>query len=165
MKENYVINFKEGQLCQIGIVVRDLDESVKRFYNDFKIGPWYFWNFETPALTDMVYYGKEIKKYGIKLALANAGKVQLELVQPLYGKGLHTDFLKKRGPGLHHVKLYYKDIEKALKDFEKKGIHPIQSGRYGNDIFVYLDTEDIYGILIEIGNNATIGKYLKKYPE
>jgi len=159
------VNCEEGKICQIGIVVKDLDEAVERFYKDFNIGPWYFWNFEQPELTEMFYKGEPMQGYGFKIALASLGGVQCELIQPLYGKGTHTDFLEKRGEGLHHIKLYYKDINKALDNFKAKGILPLQSGKYGEDIHVYLDTESSHGILMEIGNNSEIGKYLKKYPE
>ena len=57
-----------------------------------------------------------------------------------------------------------KDIEKAIYNFKKKGFEVLQSGRYGDDIHAYLDTEDKYGVIMEIGNNGDIGPYLKKYP-
>jgi len=159
------VNCKEGQVCQVGIVVRDLEESVRKMYHDFNIGPWYFWDFEQPALTDMYYKGKPMKGYGFKIALASLGPVQCELIQPLYGEGTHTEFLAKKGEGLHHMKLYFKDPYKVLETFKDKGIMPLQSGRYGDDIHIYLDTEKTHGFLLELGNNCEIGKYLKKYPE
>ena len=163
--EDYKVNCEEGKVCQIGMVVKDLDESVERFYKDFNIAPWYFWNFEHPELTDTYYKGKPLKGYGFKIAIASLGGIQYELIQPLYGIGTHTEFLEKNGEGLHHIKLYYKDLDKALENFKAKGILPLQSGRYGDDIHIYLDTEKTHGVLIEIGNNKEIGRYLKKYPK
>lgn len=163
--EEIAINVPEGKICQIGIVVKDLDEAVEKFYRDFGIGPWYFWNFEQPQLTEMYYKGEPMHGYGVKIAIASMGGVQCELIQPLYGKGTHTDFLEKKGEGFHHIKLFFKDIDKAVADFKSKGIEALQSGKYNDDIHVYLDTEKSHGFLIEIGNNSEIGPYFKKYPE
>ena len=57
-----------------------------------------------------------------------------ELIQPLYGTTIHSEFLKEHGEGIHHVKMYYKDIPKAVKSFEEQGIYPLQSGRFDKDI-------------------------------
>lgn len=159
------VEIEEGSICQIGTVVYDLEKAVTNYYKDFNIGPWYFWDFKQPEFTDIYFRGKAVKEYEMKIALALVGNVQYELVQPIKGTGTHTEFLEKRGEGIHHFKLYYKDIERALADFEKKGFKILQSGRYGDDIHVYLDTEDKYGHLLEIGNNGNIGPHLKKFPE
>jgi methylmalonyl-CoA/ethylmalonyl-CoA epimerase len=154
-----------GNICQMGAVVRDLEKAVENYYRDFNIGPWFFWDFKHPDFTDLYFRGKYGERYEFRIALALAGNIQYELVQPTFGIGTHTEFLEKKGEGLHHFKFYYKDIEKAIYDFNKKGIEILQSGRYGDDIHVYLDTEDKYGIIFEIGNNGDIGPYLKKFPE
>jgi len=160
----YKAEIAEGSICQLGTVVRDLEKAVINYYKDFNIGPWYFWDFKQPEFTDLYFRGKKVDRYEFKLALALAGNVQYELVQPTFGTGIHTEFLEKKGEGLHHFKLYYKDIEKAIYNFKKKGFEVLQSGRYGDDIHAYLDTEDKYGVIMEIGNNGDIGPYLKKYP-
>ena len=154
----------EGSICQLGTVVRDLEKAVMNYYKDFNIGPWFFWDFKQPEFTDLYFRGKQVDRYEFKIALALVGNVQYELIQPTFGTGTHTEFLEKKGEGLHHFKLYYKDIEKAIYNFKKKGFEVLQSGRYGDDIHVYLDSEDKYGVLLEIGNNGDIGPYLKKYP-
>jgi methylmalonyl-CoA/ethylmalonyl-CoA epimerase len=155
----------EGGVCQIGTVVRDIEKAVENYYRDFNIGPWYFWDFKKPDFTDLYFRGKHVERYEFIIALALVGNLQYELIQPTFGTGTHTEFLEKKGEGLHHFKLYYKDIDKTLYDFKKKGIGILQSGRYGDDVHFYLDTEDTYGVIIEIGNNGDIGPHLKKYPE
>ena len=62
------------------------------------------------------------------------------------------------------MKIYFKDMEKALADFKKKGIYPMQSGKYDDDMHVYLDTEKQYGLIWEIGNQGKIRPPLKQYP-
>ena len=63
------------------------------------------------------------------------------------------------------MKIYYKDVPKALKEFKKKGIYVLQEGKYKDDWHLFMDTERIYGTLWEIGTCKDIGAPDKKYPE
>jgi len=156
---------EEGKIVQMGIVVNNLEEAMERYYRDFKWGPWGIWNFETPDLTDVYVRGVRVESLGFKIALCVVGSIQIELIQPLYGTTVHTEFLKKHGEGIQHVKMYYEDIPKALDSFREKGIFPLQSGKFGKDIHVYLDTEDKYGIIWEIGNQEYVGEPRETYPK
>jgi len=51
---------------------------------------------------------------------------------------------------LHHVSLYTNDLAPLLADYEKAGIGVIQSGKFGKDEFYYLDTERLFGIILEV---------------
>jgi len=155
----------EGDICQIGIVVSNLEESLKRYTKELNIGPWYIWRFETPEWKDLYYKGIKIEKALTMVALAKIGPMQYELVQPVFGMSLHQDHLDKKGEGLHHMKLYYKDIPSTIEKFRKIGIHPLSEGKYKDDRYVYLDTEDKYGLIYEIGNAGDIGEPLEVYPK
>lgn len=37
------------------------------------------------------------------IALSYAGDMQLELIAPVSGRSIYQDFLRERGPGLHHI--------------------------------------------------------------
>ena len=154
---------KDGDIIQIAHVVKDLDGAMKHFWEVFGIGPWDVYTFAPPALRESMVYGKP-SDHTYKLAVAWVGDVQVELMQPLTGRSLYDEFLEKKGEGLHHVKLYYKDCEQALKDFEAKGIKIIQSGKFDEDEFYYLDTEDLVGVVYEIGNNGKIREPERVYP-
>lgn len=159
------VECKEGDVCQIGMVVNDLDATVKRYVEELGLGPWYIWNFEPPVLRDVYYKGIKVERSGFKLALAKIGPLQYEFVEPMYGVGIHREHLDEKGEGFHHMKLYYPDVPKALEKFAKMGIYPLQQGRYEDDWYVYMDTADKYGIIYEIGNCGAIGAPLRQYPE
>ena len=55
-------------------------------------------------------------------------------------------------------------MEKALEEFKKKGIEVIQSGKFDEDEFYYLDTEASLGTIYEIGNNGKIREPERRYP-
>jgi catechol 2,3-dioxygenase-like lactoylglutathione lyase family enzyme len=154
-----------GKICQIAEVVPDLEAAVERYWKTMGFGPWYFWDFEPPDLHDITYRGQKVEKAAFRLALAMIGPVQYELMQPLYGPGIHRDFLEKRpGGGVHHIKIYCPDMQKALDDFAQQGIQPLQQGKYDEDWHVYLDTEAKYGVIWELGNQGRIRPPMKRYP-
>lgn len=159
------VNCKDGEICQIGLVVYDLKDSVRRYWHELGLGPWYIWKFAQPELKEVYYRGAKLEHSGFKLALAKIGPMQYELLQPLYGFGIHQEHLDRKGEGLHHMKIYYKDISTALEKYKNMGIFPIQQGKYKDDWYVYLDTEDRYGLIYEIGNAGDIGEPLMKYPD
>ncbi len=69
---------------------------------------------------------------------------------------MYTRFIEKKGEGIHHIKEWVDDCAATLEQYRKKGIGVIQSGKYDEDEFYYLDTEPELGILYEIGNNGRI---------
>ena len=158
------VQWEIGKICQIAEVVHDLEKSVERYWEKMGFGPWYFWDMESPDLKEIYYRGIKVESSGFRIALAQIGPMQYELMQPMYGIGIHREFLETRGEGVHHIKIYYEDRTKALEEFKKKGIYPLQSGRYDEDWHIYLDTEKEYGIIWELGNQGKIRPPYKKYP-
>jgi len=158
------VSWVPGKICQIAEVVRDVEETAKRYWETMGFGPWYFWDFEPPDLHDVVYRGQRIENSAFRLALAQIGPVQYEIMQPLHGPGIHREFLDRRGPGVHHVKIYCPDMPKALADFARQGIEPLQQGKYDDDWHVYLDTEARYGVVWELGNQGRIRPPQGRYP-
>ena len=153
----------ERKMIQIAQVVNDIDRSMKRYYEILNIGPWAVYTFAPPALRECTYKGKPSDATWV-LALAWVGDTQLELMQPLSGENVYTEFLKKKGEGIHHIKEWVDDCEAAIAEYRKKGIDVIQSGKYDDDEFYYLNTESELGILYEIGNNGEIRAPERTYP-
>lgn len=156
--------WQDGKICEIAEVCWNLEETAERYWHTTGFGPWYFWYFETPDLHDVFYRGVRVEQMGFRIALAQIGDVQYELMQPLYGMGIHREFLDERDEGVHHIKIFYPDIPKALDEFAAKGIYPLQQGKYDEDRHVYLDTEEAYGVIWEIGNQGRIREPQKVFP-
>ncbi len=164
MASPFSLQWQEGKICQVAEVVEDLEQAAERMWKGMGFGPWYFWDFEPPDLHDVYYHGIKVEQAAFRIALAQVGPIQYELIQPLYGAGIHRDFLDSHGPGVHHIKLYYPDVPKALEEFAGKGIYPLQQGKYDEDWHVYLDTEEKHGIIWEIGNQGRIREPKKRFP-
>lgn len=54
----------------------------------------------------------------VDISLSYAGDMQLELIAPVQGDSIYTEFLAANGPGLHHVCLDVPDFDEALHQAE-----------------------------------------------
>jgi hypothetical protein len=156
-------NMKDGQIIQVAYVVRDLDSSLKRHLEVFGIGPWDIYLFESPKVRDYMYRGKPATNKAL-IAVTWQGQIQLEVIQPVSGRCIYDEHLETKGEGLHHIKLYYADCEKAVEDYKRRGYPVIQSGRIDDDVFYYLDTEKDFGYVVEIGNAGKMRPAERRYP-
>ena len=56
------------------------------------------------------------------LGFAAAGALQLELLQPLAGRNVYSDFLAEKGEGVHHLLFETADVESKLARLATRGI-------------------------------------------
>jgi catechol 2,3-dioxygenase-like lactoylglutathione lyase family enzyme len=65
------------------------------------------------------------------ISLSYLGDMQLELIAPVRGESIYSDFLRDRGPGLHHVCMEAETLEgfdAALADAADQGAEVVQQG-------------------------------------
>ncbi len=139
------------EVSQVGMVVEDLDDGMERFEAILGVDEWAELRFEPPALTEATYRG-EPAEFTFRLALAEVGDIDLELIEPLSGENVYTDHLEEHGEGLHHLACYtLEDPQGAVERFRDAGIPVIQSGVFEGSTFWYLDTRDaLNGVLFEV---------------
>lgn len=144
-------------IAQVGMVVKDLDAVMEAFYRTDGIGPWRIVTTGAPPLT-CLYHGRPAE-YQIKLATAQSGSMQLELIQYISGDTIHRDFLKAGRVGLEHLGIFVPDLEKALQPYLQNGIDILQVGKgmgvKGDGCYAYLDTERIFGTILELIQSAS----------
>jgi methylmalonyl-CoA/ethylmalonyl-CoA epimerase len=140
-------SFDPASLCQVGVVVKDIDAVVKFYTDVFGIGPWEIRNVE---FSNATYYGKQAGYRG-KRAFAKLGPVTLELIELIDGKTVHEDFLKEKGEGIHHIGFYVKDLKRCEEEAQKAGLKIIQGvHREDGSGFAYLDSDKIGGTMFEL---------------
>jgi hypothetical protein len=87
----------------------------------------------------------------VHVSLGYVGDLQLELIQPVSGENIYTEFLAAHGPGLHHGCWEVDDLDAALA-----GRTPVQQGSMagGDLLFAYLE-HDVPGLpfleLVQVG--------------
>jgi catechol 2,3-dioxygenase-like lactoylglutathione lyase family enzyme len=80
--------------------------------------------------------------FAADISLSYAGDTQLELIAPVRGESIYTEFLDAHGPGLHHVCIEEPDAESfdaRLRDAESDGTPAVCHGTMpGGMRFAYL---------------------------
>jgi methylmalonyl-CoA/ethylmalonyl-CoA epimerase len=110
---------------QLAIVVKDLEKVAENYWNILGIGPWAIFNWEAPLVYDRKYHGETVWARE-KIALAQVGDVQLELVQPVEGASIYKDWLDEHGEGLHHMNFLVDDVDAAAEILTKEGFLSLQ---------------------------------------
>ena len=138
---------------QIGLVVRDLEASMRAYWERFGIGPWRVYTYGPPLVKEMTYRGRP-QEYAMRLAIKQHGPLVVELIQSIAGPNIYDEFLAAHGEGLHHVRTVVEDFDAALAKLEAAGYPCIQSGRgfglHGDGAFAYFDTTTELGMIYEI---------------
>jgi catechol 2,3-dioxygenase-like lactoylglutathione lyase family enzyme len=134
---------KATEVIQVGIFVKDVNETAKKLEELLGIGP--FEIFE-PDYKDLTYRGKP-GKFGVKIGLAKAGPIQIELTTPVHGE---TIFSRRKRYGIHHLGIRTDNMERSIEEMKKKGFKVIQSGRRPGTKWAYLDTEKKTGLIFEL---------------
>ncbi len=147
---------KSATKFQVGMVVRDARKTAKE-YEKFGLGP--FVEEEFPAVEARVY-GRPAD-YLNRALTANVGGWELELLQVLRGETIFQEFLDKRGEGMHHLGVYVDDYDAEMKKWKALGIQVLQESKCPppypeGSRYAYLDTEKLFGIVLEIAWPQTI---------
>lgn len=145
-----------SRLGQVGILVKDVDATMEYYENTLGIGPWAVFE-GTPAWCREP--GGEVTLRG-KIAMAQAGSVQIELIQILEGRSLYADTLGE-GEGLHHLGFFVRDLNERLRAAGAAGVEVLQHGmlkQKGLAIeYAYLDTTPTGGVITEYIKASFLG--------
>jgi methylmalonyl-CoA/ethylmalonyl-CoA epimerase len=144
-----VIQVKE--LFQLGIVVRDLQKSMRLYEELLGIGDWADMEITSDIFDSLTYNGKPVGKACFLTGMADVGFMQIELIQPVEGDLPYSDFLEKHGEGLHHVgHLHVPDIDAAVRGLEARGYPCIFQGATSGTKFAYVDMTEGLGVIVEL---------------
>ena len=143
---------KVSELYQTCIVVRDLEKSMEHYRNVLGIGAWEIIHCDPSVISDMMYRGRPVTRpFQYRAALTMVGPMQLELIQPIEGDLLYSDFLNEHGEGLHHLgHLRVQNLDEGVQAFEKAGFSCLQRGRFMHVGFAYMDTTKALGFILEL---------------
>ena len=142
---------KVEKLFQLGIVVRDLQKSMKLYEELFGIDDWADMEIESEMFDSISYNGKPVENARFATGIADVGPLQIELIQPVAGDLPYADFLKEHGEGLHHVgHIYVPDIDTAVKALEERGYPCIFTGSTPTTKFAYVDMTEAMGVIVEL---------------
>jgi len=143
----------DAELDQIGIVVNDVHAFTQELSRLFGIGPFRIFEWPLEGVDPQATYHGQPGNYRLLLAFVTVGKIQLEIVQPLEGQNIYSDFLREHGPGLHHFRLTIPGFDKGVKAMIETGIENIASGTgmHVGSKWAYFDTtHQLQGVTVEL---------------
>ena len=149
-----VVDLTGNQLVQVGFVVDDVERVADQYRKLLGIEDWNFVEFKSTDTWQGVFHDIPVTgmDFQIRGALAQSGKIQLELLEPVYGTSTHNDFLMQHGPGIHHVSFgIISDYNGILSAMQNDGVVVEMGGELAGGIwFTYLQTQQPLGTIFEI---------------
>ena len=151
-----LINIKDKRIYQVGIIVENVEKVAQNYSEIFGIGPWKYIEFKPPHVSGNKLYGIKViegQESHIRAALADLGGIEIELIEPVKGTGLHRDFLTKHGQGVQHVSFgMCKDYDEMITAMKRNRIKSVVSGAVmdGAARATYMDTLEDLGTLFEL---------------
>lgn len=126
------------RIDHIALVVDDIDKALQ------------FWQ---EGLGMKLSHMEEVENEKSIVAFLPARESEVELVSPTSDDSGVARFLKKRGPGMHHICLEVYDIQETIAHLKAKGIRLINDkpeiGTGGKKI-AFIHPEGTHGVLVEL---------------
>ena len=129
-------------------VVDDVEAACMRWVDEMGVGPFFLTEYRD-VFTDMTYRG-EVARLDMKVALAQAGPVQIELIEPLVERCAYRDSVPVGTTGFHHMCVWTHDIDADTDYFEGLGYPAANRGKVGDASFAYYDTRPLLGCMLEV---------------
>ena len=137
-------------LFQQAWVVTDLDAAEAAMRASLGCGE--FVNFEMEQTFDV--RGRPVP-CTLSLGFARSGNLQLEVIQPIRGEGVHFEFLETHGPGPHHFGFLVDDLDATVAAATEDGYPAIMGGAFASVRISYLDTLAALGVYVELIEDPT----------
>ncbi len=135
---------------QSAFVVENLEAACHQWSNNFGIGPFFIKDYR-PGTFDQVIYRGAPADLSMRVALAQAGTIQIELIEPGPGPSAYRDMVPQGSPPtFHHFCAWTDDFAADQRLLESKGCEAVNIGHSGPVTFGYFDTRETLGCMLEI---------------
>lgn len=122
----------------IGIATEKIDDALA------------FWR---DALGLEVVHTEEVAEQGVRVAMLPLGEPRVELLEPTHEESPVAKFLRKRGPGIHHVAVRVEDIRASLARLKSQGARLIDEEPRigaGGCLVAFVHPQSAGGVLLEL---------------
>ena len=130
------------KIDHLGIATHGIDQALK------------FWQ---DALGLEHVHTEIVEDQKVRVAMLPIGESRVELLEPISEDSPISNFLEKRGGGLHHVAVRVDDINAALDRFKRQGVSLIdESPRIGAEgcLVAFVHPKAAGGVLLELVQTA-----------
>lgn len=141
----------ETAVFQNAWVVDDAEATAMDWVNTFNIGPFFLAEYGPEQLVDIIYRDQPAE-LNMLVAIAQAGPVQIELVQPLGDKpNPYRDTVSAGEDKFHHMCVWSQDIDADLNYYRSLGCEIATTGRVkGSSRFAYVDSHPQLNCMLEL---------------
>ncbi len=129
---------KIKRINHVAIVVEDIEDTL------------HFWR---DALGLELAHVEDVPDQEAMVAFFPVGEAEVELVRPTTEDSGISRYLKKRGPGVHHICFEVDDIDSCLEQLKSKEIRLINEEAVvgtGGKRIAFIHPESTHGVLIEL---------------
>lgn len=137
------------EICQVAIVVRDVEKSAKAFADLFGVDVP-DWSLTAPKKETNIQYRGEPTDGQAKLAFLRTGAVSLELIEPVGGPSTWQEHLDAHGESVHHIAFRVEGMDEQVAMLEKKGMPAVQRGDFKGGCYAYIDSAPKLGVMLEL---------------
>lgn len=136
-----------GRLIQLGLVVPNLDAAIATMTQKFGTGRF----MPLPPNPHEVWFRGRMEMSNYQLAFGYIGEMNVELIMPILGANVYSEYLARvPAGGIHHLGYQVEDFDAAAAEMEARGFSPVQKGSFGDTRFHYYEAQDAPGIMSEI---------------
>jgi methylmalonyl-CoA epimerase len=126
------------RIDQVGIAVEDLDAALELYARLFGIH---------------AASREHVESDGVEEAMLEIGGVHLQLLQSTREDSPIDRFIRRRGPGLHHLGLAVESLDEALEHLRSEGVELIDEQPRvggGGHLVAFVHPRSTGGILVEL---------------
>ncbi len=125
------------KLSQVAIAVKNIDSAKTVFETLTKVssGEKHF-----------------VENQKVNIAMIELGETVIEILEPNGDDTPISNFLERRGGGIHHIGIKTKQFEKTIEDMRKIGVRTLGEpsiGAEGHRV-IFFHPKDTFGVLIEL---------------
>ncbi|MEP6749760.1 MAG: methylmalonyl-CoA epimerase [Bacteroidota bacterium] len=127
-----------NKIEHIGIAVKDLSVSIPLFEK---------------LLNSLCYKTEMVESENVKTAFFRTGDSKIELLESTTAEGIISNYISKKGEGVHHIAFAVTDIYEEMKRLKDEGFillneEPKQGA--DNKLVCFLHPKSANGVLVEL---------------
>ena len=139
----------QRRIIQNAWVVPNIEQACLKWIEEIGVGPFFVSEFDMDVFSFIEYRG-EPSELCLKVAVAHAGNLQIELIESKTPKSAYRDVVAEGCGGFHHMCVSTEDFEADRKYFEALDYTAASMGRISDLEFAYYDTRALLGCMIEV---------------
>ena len=130
-------------------VVDDIEAACRKWVNEMGIGPFFLTDYTADTFEQVTYRGQPAT-LAMRVAIAQAGPVQIELIEPVSEICAYRDSVPKGQTGFHHMCVWTHDFDADLHYMESLGYPAANTGKVRHIQFAYFDARPLMGCMLEV---------------